>query len=83
VKDDEDWIGVGEPEIVACPDGPLLLRGAFRLTDGDGRAIDTHRRTVALCRCGASDLKPFCDGSHKLTRFRTGPEPDQPEVSDP
>jgi CDGSH-type Zn-finger protein len=61
-------------QIVACPDGPLLVRGEIDLRTPDGRRIEQHRRTVALCRCGTSTIKPFCDGSHKLIRFVTGPE---------
>jgi CDGSH-type Zn-finger protein len=51
-------------------DGPLLVRGPFRLVDQQGREIDTGRETVALCRCGKSRLRPFCDGTHKLVRFK-------------
>jgi CDGSH-type Zn-finger protein len=51
-------------------DGPLLVRGPFRLLDQQGREIDPGRETVALCRCGKSRLRPFCDGTHKLVRFR-------------
>ena len=51
-------------------DGPLLVRGPFRLLDQRGREIDPGRETVALCRCGKSRLRPFCDGTHKLVRFR-------------
>jgi CDGSH-type Zn-finger protein len=50
--------------------GPLILRGRFVLTAQDGQLIPAGRRTVALCRCGASTLKPFCDGSHARIRFR-------------
>jgi CDGSH-type Zn-finger protein len=65
-------------------DGPLVVRGPVRLVDQDGREIEVDRRTIALCRCGRSRLRPFCDGSHKLTRFsapsgaedRTRPEGD-------
>ncbi len=57
--------------IVPCPDGPLLLRGDFEITGPEGKAIDPRRRTVALCRCGMSAIKPFCDGTHKATGFRT------------
>ena len=57
--------------IEACPNGPLLLRGDFELVDSDGEPIDPKRRTVALCRCGMSTIKPFCDGTHKVTGFRT------------
>ena len=51
-------------------DGPLLVRGAIRLVGPDGVEIECDRNPVALCRCGASKLKPFCDGTHKLTGFR-------------
>ena len=50
-------------------DGPLLVRGPFRLLDQDGGEIEVDRGTVALCRCGKSRLRPFCDGSHKVVRF--------------
>lgn len=59
--------------VVACPDGPLLIRGDFELVGADGQELPRTRRTVALCRCGASVLKPYCDGSHKLTGFRSEP----------
>jgi CDGSH-type Zn-finger protein len=50
-------------------DGPLIVRGPFRMMDQDGREIDLGRRTVALCRCGKSRIRPFCDGTHKVVRF--------------
>lgn len=50
-------------------DGPLLVRGPFELVDQDGVTIDAGRSTVALCRCGHSRIRPFCDGSHQLVRF--------------
>jgi CDGSH-type Zn-finger protein len=50
-------------------DGPLLIRGPFRMIDQDGQEIDVDRRTVALCRCGKSRIRPFCDGTHKVVRF--------------
>jgi CDGSH-type Zn-finger protein len=56
-------------ELTPYPDGPYLLRGDFVLRDVDGAEIDPHRKTVALCRCGASRRKPFCDGTHKLIGF--------------
>ncbi len=57
--------------ITAYPDGPLLLRGDADLVTVDGEPIVRHRRTVALCRCGLSTIKPFCDGTHKAAGFRT------------
>ena len=51
-------------------DGPLLVRGDVKLLDQDGNEIETGRETVALCRCGKSRMRPFCDGTHNLIRFR-------------
>jgi CDGSH-type Zn-finger protein len=59
-----------ETTITPYRDGPLLIRGRFRLVDQDGNEIDAGRETVALCRCGKSRLRPFCDGTHNLIRFR-------------
>jgi CDGSH-type Zn-finger protein len=59
-------------------DGPLLVRGTFRLTDQDGAEIDPGRDTVALCRCGKSGIKPFCDGSHKRSGFSAPSAPSRP-----
>lgn len=50
-------------------DGPYLIRGTFELIDQDGQTIETRRKTIALCRCGRSRIKPFCDGTHKAIRF--------------
>ena len=55
-------------------DGPLLVRGDFQLQDQDGNQIDPGRGTIALCRCGKSRTRPFCDGSHKLIGFRAASE---------
>lgn len=56
--------------IQAYPEGPLIVRGAFVLQDHLGNALPCERRTVALCRCGRSAIKPFCDGSHKRAEPR-------------
>ncbi len=53
-------------------DGPLIVRGDFEIVTPDGEIIDPGRTTVALCRCGKSAIKPFCDGTHKAIRFRAG-----------
>lgn len=57
--------------ITPYPDGPLLVRGPVELRDLEGDPIRCTRRTVALCRCGLSSIKPFCDGTHKPAGFRT------------
>ena len=59
-------------------DGPLLVRGPFTITDQDGRAIDVHQGTVALCRWGRSRRKPFCDGTHKVVGFTAASAPEYP-----
>jgi CDGSH-type Zn-finger protein len=51
-------------------DGPLLVRGPFTLTDQDGNEIPVRGGTIALCRCGRSRRKPFCDGMHKAVSWR-------------
>lgn len=56
-------------EITPYRDGPLLVRGDFTLRDQDGNKIAAGRETVALCRCGKSRIRPFCDGTHKIVRF--------------
>jgi CDGSH-type Zn-finger protein/uncharacterized Fe-S cluster protein YjdI len=50
--------------------GPLLLKGSVTVRSADG-ADEVTRVQVALCRCGASNKKPFCDGTHKEIGFTT------------
>ena len=52
--------------------GPLRIEGDFKLYDADGSAFDLGGRTaISLCRCGHSQDKPFCDGSHKRVGFES------------
>lgn len=48
-----------------CPDGPLLVRGADVVIDERGREVPVERPVVALCTCGKSQRKPWCDATHK------------------
>jgi CDGSH-type Zn-finger protein len=52
--------------------GPYLVKGPIELVDADGRPFTRAqgRAVVALCRCGHSETKPFCDGSHLRCGFR-------------
>lgn len=51
--------------------GPLLISGAVALTDHQGGAFDLGgKEVIALCRCGATKNRPFCDGSHKACDFQ-------------
>ena len=56
--------------IVPYRDGPYLVRGPVVLANQQGEPIESDRRVVALCRCGKSRTRPFCDGTHQLARFR-------------
>lgn len=58
-------------------DGPLLIEGSLELlelVDGEGRPLPippSNKGNLALCRCGASQCKPFCDGSHRQQGFES------------
>jgi len=58
-----------EPTAAVVRDGPYWVRGGVEIVDEDGEVWEVRNR-VALCRCGESDNKPFCDGSHKVVGFR-------------
>ena len=60
--------------IVPYRDGPYLVHGPFVLRDQTGAEIDAGRQVIALCRCGKSRIRPFCDGSHHVTHFRAPSE---------
>lgn len=49
--------------------GPYLVTGTVTLTDCDGNPYTITGENIALCRCGGSADKPFCDGSHKRNGF--------------
>lgn len=56
--------------ITAYPDGPLIVRGDVDLRTVDGEPIPHRAGPVALCRCGLSSIKPFCDSSHTRSGFK-------------
>jgi len=53
-----------EPRIEVRKDGPLIVKNCKRIVLSDGNVLEEKAMT-ALCRCGMSNNKPFCDGSHK------------------
>lgn len=66
----------GTLQVIPTPDGPVLLNGAFELHGIDDGS--TLRATdAALCRCGSSQTKPFCDGTHAEVGFASETETDQ------
>ncbi|HEX6210657.1 MAG TPA: CDGSH iron-sulfur domain-containing protein [Methylomirabilota bacterium] len=53
------------------PNGPYLVEGDVEVVDVNGNPVDTSSRPkIALCRCGASVTKPFCDGTHSKIGFQ-------------
>ncbi len=65
----------GRENIVeAMPNGPLLVYGNFILKDSNG-VEKKQSKVTALCRCGASGNKPYCDGSHVKINFNTEKQP--------
>ncbi len=51
--------------------GPLLVTGPITLTDHLGGVYNLgEKTTIALCRCGATENRPFCDGSHKACDYK-------------
>ena len=65
--------------------GPCIVTGEFEVLDGDGNPLDTSGKPmVALCRCGQSANKPYCDGSHAGAGFESEvrAEPHSEETGD-
>ena len=58
-------------EIKARENGPYRVEGTIRMIDADGNeyALAERGEVIALCRCGGSTTKPFCDGTHSRTGF--------------
>jgi CDGSH-type Zn-finger protein len=67
--------GAQTPAVVVTVtvDGPYLLSGSTEIRNAEGELVKTVTKT-ALCRCGHSENKPFCDGSHRRVGF-TDPGP--------
>ena len=56
-------------KITTLDNGPFLVTGSVVITDAAGQAYHSERETIALCRCGASTTRPFCDGAHSKLGF--------------
>ena len=63
-----------KPSISASPNGPLIVRNLQHLRNSKGERLET-RGVVALCRCGGSANKPFCDGTHAKIGFKGAATP--------
>jgi 3-phenylpropionate/trans-cinnamate dioxygenase ferredoxin subunit len=60
---------VADVTITIRPMGPYLVQGPVELRDSHGNVLHTDGPNIALCRCGASTTKPFCDGTHSKIGF--------------
>ncbi len=59
-------------KITVNKNGPLRIEGEFTLCDAGGNSFDLAGRTsIGLCRCGHSENKPFCDGTHRKVDFQS------------
>ncbi len=59
-----------ESRILVRPNGPLRVYGACKLVDVEGNEYTVPEgESFALCRCGQSSRKPFCDGTHRSAGF--------------
>lgn len=63
---------MSDVKVTVNNNGPLRVEGTFTICDAQGNAFDLAGRTViSLCRCGHSENKPFCDGSHRKVGFQS------------
>jgi CDGSH-type Zn-finger protein len=60
---------MADVSIKVSRNGPYVVKGPVELTDADGKTY-TVKASFALCRCGASTTKPFCDGTHSKIGFQ-------------
>ncbi len=56
-------------KIEIAANGPILVHGTCEIKHADG-TVETKEKMTALCRCGASANKPFCDGTHRKIEFK-------------
>jgi len=69
--------------VKAVRNGPLQVKGTFRLLDPNGEEYDLEgQRIVLLCRCGNSKNQPFCDSSHVRNGFTSADRPTACQTSD-
>ena len=70
---DETEDPMAEVSVQPTKNGPNLIRGPITLLDVDGTPYEVTGEVIALCRCGGSANKPFCDGTHAKEGFSSEP----------
>lgn len=62
---------MAEVTVQTLKNGPFLVKGPVQLVDAQGKPLPPQSgQALALCRCGQSSSKPFCDGSHQKVNFQ-------------
>ena len=63
---------MSDVKVLVKDNGPFLVTGTMIITDAAGNTFNLNgKETFALCRCGASAKRPFCDGAHKTCEFES------------
>jgi uncharacterized Fe-S cluster protein YjdI len=68
LDEDSDEQPSGESKIVTVPNGPIYIRGNITLSTNSGN-VNRRETRIALCRCGQSKNKPYCDNTHLEVNF--------------
>ena len=71
---------MADVEIKVRDNGPYRVSGPFKLIDATGGEFTLEGEVIALCRCGHSEHKPFCDGSHRRVEFKSEPRAAEQEL---
>ena len=62
---------MADTQITIKDSGPFVVKGPITLTDAEGNDFTIDKEIVPLCRCGASETQPFCNGSHRKSGFES------------
>lgn len=69
---------MSEVKITLKENGPALVSGPIEMVDHQGNPVDLKgKQTIALCRCGVTEKRPFCDGKHKECGYIANETADQ------
>jgi len=74
---------MAEEVVIRCREnGPYVIQGPVRIVDHQGNEFTPPpgKPVIALCRCGQSGNRPFCDGSHRQAGFQAGEQANPPSV---
>ncbi len=61
---------MADVNITIRENGPYVISGPVKCVDAEGNEVEVNDQGFALCRCGGSSTKPFCDGTHRTNEFK-------------